>query len=287
MSAFILSDRYFAPESGHISSYFSQLYMLIGHSSVRYTILDTEKNTFVGLASYTFSPAPKSSAELRAGLERLFSEDDYLARKYPSVTIGIDSERFTMVPFPLFDDIRAREILSFNFRLQENSYVLTDKIAEISAYLVYEMDNEILSFFRERFKDSLIMNRMSGLLRTGSALQRQSGEPGRFMVNIRENFIDLVFFRDNQPVLCNAYPYSGKEDILYFILNACEQLKLRPGDLDIIVSGQFQPDSETARLLNRYVGKLKVADPIQLFEYNGILKQMAPHRYTDLFSLAL
>ena len=137
MSAFILHDRYFDPESGRISSYFCQLFILIGQESLQYCILDTEKNTFIALADYRLPASPKTPEIFYSHLSQLISEEEILLKKYPSVVIGIDTPMHTLVPSPLFDTGQMTKYLEFNFRLPDGCQVRSDRVEEIDAYNIY------------------------------------------------------------------------------------------------------------------------------------------------------
>jgi hypothetical protein len=287
MNDFILHDRYFDPDAGRLSAYFSQLFILLGPASVSYSILDTEKNMFIGLADYRLEGIQKSPDRYYNALEKLFSGDSHLLKKYPSVIVGVGSKRNTLVPAPLFETERLKEFLLFNFRIDHEFEARADRIETIDTFNVYEADSTIEEIIRKYAAESLIVHRSTGLLR--SVEQIYSQPPGHecIFLNIRENHIDLVFFREKRLVFYNSFLYSSKEDILYFTLYTCEQLGLRPENLGIIVSGLLEMDSETGKMLGQYIQAVSVSEPIQRFSFHSILKQAPLHRYHELFALAL
>jgi len=287
MSAFILHDRYFDPDAGRISSYFCQLFALIGQESLQYCILDTEKNTFIALADYRLPAFPKTPEIFYSQLGQLISEEELLLKKYPSVVIGIDTPWHTLVPSPLYDTGQMSKYLEFNFSLPDDCQVRSDKVEEIDACNIYGFLPGLQDVIRKYFREAAIVHHTSALIKAVYQHHQLNPEPPCIFLHARDRFIDLVFFDGNRPAYFNSFPCRSKEDILYFTLYAIEQLKLRPDSVQLSITGMIDAGSDSYLLLKQYIRTISFTSRLSNFNYSPLLDQVPSHRYLELFAIAL
>lgn len=287
MDDFILNDRYFDPEASRLSSHFSQIFILPGPASFQYAILDTEKNMFVGLADYRLPKNTENSWQYTARLNRIFSSDPFLQKKYPAVIFGINSPYHILVPAELYDAGKATSLLELHFRLPENIIAATDRLEEVGAYHVFGNEDVIQGFIRDKAADSLIVHRSTALIKAVNLLHRQLNDPVSVYLNLNENQLDIVFFRNGKLEFFNSFPYREKEDILYFTLYTLEQLDLRPDGIKLILSGGLLGETDTEALLRQYIRTVTFTGPMPGFGFHNIFKPAPLYRYFQLFALAL
>jgi hypothetical protein len=287
MSTFILHDQYFDPDAGRISSYFCQLFILVGQESLQYCILDTEKNTFNALADYRLPATAKSPEMFYTELDSMMAEEERLVKKYPSVIVGLDTPWHTLVPSALYDSSQLTKYLEFNFSLPEHCQVKTDRVEEIDAYNIYGFPQGLKNVILKHYGDAALVHRSSALIR---ALYRQhqiNADPSSVYVNVRDEYIDITCFEGNRLAFFNSFPCRSKEDILYFALYAIGQLKLRPDAVRLYLSGKADAGSDLYLLLEQYMSPVSFTGGLNSFNYSPFLSQLPSHRYQDLFALAL
>jgi len=287
MSAFILHDHYFDPESGRISSYFCRLFILVGQESLQYCILDTEKNTFIALADYRLPVQAKSQEIYYDQLDKLLGDEEKLVKKYSSVVIGLDSQWHTLVPLSLFDPGQVLKYLEFNFSLPENCLVGFDQVSEIDASNIFGYSSGLKDVFSRHYPEAAFVHRSSALLKAVREYSQVDLDQPALYLNSREQYIDLACFDGKDPVFFNSFPCRTKEDVLYFTLYAIEQMKLRPDAVRLIVSGMAEPGSDVYRLLEQYIRTVPMAGWLDSLSYCPLIKQLPANRYQELFALAL
>jgi hypothetical protein len=287
MSAFILRDRYFDPEAGRISSYFCQLFVLIGQDSLQYCILDSEKNSFIALADYRLPSFPKTPEILYEQLGQLISEEEILRKKYPSVVVGIDTPWHTLVPSPLFDPVQVNKYLEFNFSLPQGLNFRSDRVEEIDAYNIYGILPVSVDLIHTYFKAAAIVHRSTALIKAIYQYNRAIPNPLRVFIHVRDQYIDLVAYDGNRPAFFNSFPCQSREDILYFTIYSIEQLKLRPDSVQLYISGMLDAGSDTYRLLEQYFLSVAFTGRLSTYHYSPFFDQLPAHRYQELFALAL
>jgi hypothetical protein len=287
MNAFISHDRYFDPESGRLSAYFSKLFILIGQESLQYGILDTEKNTFVAVADIRLPSSPRTPEAFYTEISRLISEEEALKKKYPSVVIGLDTPMHTLVPAPLYDSGQSNKYLEFNFGVSGNSQVSSDRLEEIDAYNVYAIPRGLLDVVHVNYREAALFHRTSATIRSIYNHQKINPKPAGLFLNVREQFIDLISIEGGRLAYFNSFSCTSKEDMLYYTLYALEQLNMRPDTVQLIISGIIDNGSESHQLLEQYIHEVSFADGLNLWDYSPLLGQLPVHRYQELYALAL
>jgi hypothetical protein len=287
MSAFILHERYFDPVADRTSSYFCQLFVQIGQDSVRYSLLDTEKNTFIALADYILPAVPKTPDTFYILLGQLFSGEEMLKKKYPSVVVGIDTPWHTLVPAPLTDTELLHEILAFNHRLPPGCRFASDPVEEIDAFNVYGFMPGLDETIKHYLEGSAMIHRSSALVKAFCQHHRINPDSSCLYLNIGEHLVDLACFDAGRPLFYNSFNVQNKEDILYYTLYAMGQLKLRGDSACLALSGAVDTGSDTYRMLEQYVRTIEFLDRPLSFNYGPLISQLPAHRYLELFALAL
>lgn len=287
MSAFILHDRFIDPGTGRISSYFCQLFVLLGQDSLQYAILDTDKNAFIAMADFRMAELPVSPAEFYKHLDLLLSSEEALHKKYPSVVIGIDSSFHTLVPEALFDKDTLAEYLGFNFKLPDDLITGYDRITEADASNLFGYDKHLAGIAERNFQGAVMVHRSTAFIKAAHQQYIQSGNPRGICLNIRNPFIDIVAFEGNRIVFFNSFACTSKEDVLYFTLYTFEQLNLRPESVALSLCGSIDAGSEIFRTLEEYIRQVSFTTLPGPYTYSPLITQASAHVYTELFGLAL
>jgi hypothetical protein len=287
MNSFILNGRYFDPESGRVPVDSSGLFILLGHESFQYCILDSEKNSFYALADFILPSTPKTPEDFIAEISGLILQEEALQKKYPSVVIGISSVVQTLVPTPFFQADQCKKYLELNFSMNGNEEVRSEHIEEVGVYNVYSIPHPLRDALNSEFAGASIYHRSSALVRSFD--HHQVPDPGymALYLNVRDQFIDLVSFEGTRLAGFNSYSCPGGEDILYYTLNTLEQLKLSADNTQLFLSGMIDSGAGTYRLLEQYIRNITFTATLDGFEYSPLLKQLPAHRYIELYSLAL
>lgn len=118
---------------------------------------------------------------------------------------------------------------------------------------------------------------------------------GRYALQKAENGIYLhitpgfaLFFcmHEGRPVYSNQFNYTGKEDLLYYVLLVYQQLDLNAMEFPLIVSGLVDSDSQLYQMLFQFVSNIRTADPALPVSQETLgQQQLQPHYLTCLFEL--
>lgn len=277
------------------SSFFDETYRLesspsfhlsleIGKHGITASVLDLDRNKYIGLVSYNF----QSSPDLKISLENageIFDNDIFKAR-YKSISVGIITSKSTLVPLPLFDKEKANELLYFNHIPEANEVIKIDEIRSIEAKNIYTVP-KILENILSNLKGETKIIHHSTVLIEEILKQNKNIDGKKIFINVNPAAFDMIATGDKKLIFYNSFRYQTAEDFIYYLLFACEQLKLNPETLELTLIGQIERNSGIYALLYKYIRNIRFGVRSDSFEYSYRLEEIPNHFYFTLFNQKL
>ena len=262
------------------SSY--HLTMQAGQKEFSYCLLDLARNKYVALRHYTFLRDGDPDTFAPETLEVL-SKDEFLARPYKSVYFIWKTQKFTLVPSPLFNRDQARMYFEFNHVADKREEINFCRLKKEDAYLVFAAPSPVCEAVTGRFRQAVFFHQGFALLEI--LLRQASTNQPSVAVCLHGNFLDIAVAEKKKLKIYNTFSYTHEHDMLFFILYIYEQLKLNQEEDELILSGEISKTSEHYFLLRRYLKKIRFARPDELYTYSYTFGPSAEHRFVNLLNL--
>tara|TARA_B100000686_G_scaffold25001_1_gene23992 strand:- start:20 stop:775 length:756 start_codon:yes stop_codon:yes gene_type:complete len=225
-------------------------------NGLSFCIVDENKNEIVFLKEIVF-PKKTTPKELLKHLKSSFKDNSELNDTFSSVKIIHYNNLSTVVPEVLFDKNNALSYLKFNSKILQNDYVANDSIFNNECVNVYIPYVNINNFIFKKF-DSFIYNHYSSIILEQIKLNEKNSTNPSLYLNIGLNHIDLTFFKENKLVFYNTFEYISKEDVIYYVLFAIDQLKLNPEETPIVISGKISEEDEYYKIIYKYIRNVSI-----------------------------
>lgn len=288
MADFIHHDSYVNPAIERIPSYFCKLFLLIRQQSLQYCILETETNECIALADFRLNHIPKTPEIFLEGLDKLVAKESALHQKYASVVVGLETHLHTLVPDVFFNAENPQDYLEFNLRMPDNHKTSFDQVHELNSVCIYAYPQGFKEFLSKNFPSAALLNPLSGMLQAVYRLHNSSDRPESFFLHASDRMISMFFTRNgSMPVYYNSFPYTSREDILYYALYAYEQLGIKPESVPLTTLGELDQASEINGLLQQYFPSVSSPGDLSFALPRNFHQQVRIYRYIQLFSLAL
>lgn len=259
------------------------LVLEIGLESFVLAVLDNLTNDFLAFEQYALRKI-NDEAALATQIEQLAADHEWLANGFKRTDALLIGERFTLVPAALFDSAHAADYLRFNQPMDVADEVLTDLLRQPDARNIYAVNSVLTATLRRLFTGIRLRHHLSPLIdRTLSVNKNSSGR--KVLAHIQQNRFDLIITEGGILLLANTYRYQSAEDVVYFLLFACEQLKLNPEQLPLEITGEIEPASVVALLIKKYVRNVTFGKrPVEARFATGF-GQLPSHYHYNLFAL--
>lgn len=245
-----------------------------------FSLLDTLRNKFVLIRSFEPDESKYFNSE---NIKEFISTDDFLTRSYKKTRIVMPSSKFTIVPAPLFDPAKKDEYFNFNLKSDNDIIVLSNKIAEPDAFIIFGVLKSFQEVIRTYFPMEHPCVHIMPLFENISRSRRNTY--GHYLhVHIERDYFNLLIFSDKQLELCNTFRYRNVSDVLYYVLNAFGRLGIKQEET-VHLSGKTEKFDELNTNLSTYVQEIKFAEPAGDFSFSYVFGEIQLHRFISLFSV--
>lgn len=195
--------------------------------------------------------------KLLDGLRQTMEQKTLSALSFHKVLIAYEGSNNIFVPTDLFTPDEASTYLHFLHHRDGNASTRADKMRNIDAYNIYPMTRHIADRI-ERLWDNVNIKHHSSLLVDTLAEKEINNETTLFVYTKERNF-DLAVMQERNMLFFNTFKFNSKDDFLYFIANAMEQLHLDMRHTPVVFMGSIMPNSEVVSVCEHYIGRLSFA----------------------------
>lgn len=281
-SSFKITD----PSFNRTSSFHYHLSLLISRQSISCCVLDLKENKLIHLEESLF-PTTKDAEALCGRLKLFITGSAVAGIKFRSVSAGLYSDIYTLVPSALFDEVKKEDILRFNISERtEASMVSSDFMQEIEIYNIYESAAAIEKLLKETFEKITKVHFITPLVET--LIIENKFKTG---IKIYLNFLnagitgfEVIIIKNGQLLLCNTFTFHSKEDVVYYFLFTLEQLGINPETAAVTLLGNIPQTDETVTLINNYIRSVEFGHRPGSFRCPSFFDEVPPHFYYSLFS---
>lgn len=245
-----------------------------------FCLLDSVRNKFVMLRSFGAEDNKYFNGDK---ISELIRTDDFLNRRFKKVRCVIPSNKFTLVPAPLYDPAKKAEYYTYNHSLQEDSIILADKIKDPDIFLIYSAPRSIYETINSSFPSAVSHHHLK-LLMDYTCSSRKSTSGYYLHVHVERDFFNLVVYSDNILKFCNSFAYRNISDILYYVLNTFNRLGIKQEET-LYFSGITEKYDDLSSGFSLYIRNIKFSEPSGNFTFSYVFNETELHRFINLFTL--
>ncbi len=227
----------------------------ISNSTTKEIILFTE---------YTFASPVASPELLLEKIIHVFDTDKDLQQDFVSVFAVHQNNLATLVPTPLFDRNNLAPYLKYTVKTLATDFITYDihDTSEINTvYIPYvNINNYIFQNFGEfeyKHHSTVLINKLLAYSKENSEKQ--------FFVHVSPNHIDIVVCKEGNLIFYNSFPYTTKEDFIYYILFVAEQLQMNPDSFQLTFIGNIEKESDLYLITYTYVRNIHFMNLVNNF----------------------
>lgn len=242
-------------------------------------MLDTQQKQYIALESYDL---PTKAIEAQQLLSNLLSDHTWLTQAYDSSSVAYVNIHSTLIPSAVYQE--KDKAAYFNTNISESDLsIATQTVTNLELNVVYGIPEAQKALIKRYFPSAKEFHHTGSLL-NALANENMLTQEASVIVNIHDNLVDIIVSKDKQLQLLNTYTYKTKEDYLYFLLNACEQLKLDLEQTPFTVYGRIEKASQLADIMRNYIHKVQFGKRISKFKYGYQMNELPEHFFLNLFS---
>jgi hypothetical protein len=210
-----------------------------------------------------FDPRVNGPEALLERIEDIFQKDRDLQDDFVKVVVIHQNNLSTFVPNAYFKEEALKSYLNYNIKTISTDFIAHDDLDELQMKNVYVPYVNINNFLFQNFGEFEYKHHATVLLE--KLIAHTANDDLHFYVNVSQNTFDIVVLENRKLIFFNSFEFQTKEDFIYYILFAYEQLKLNPEDITLHLMGNIHSDSELYEMAYTYI------QSIQFVESSSIL----------------
>jgi hypothetical protein len=290
MASFKRIADYTDKASGANPAFPRKLIIQVSRQNFQYCILEGNPGRFIAMEDYLINETEENGHGGLGNyqpLQDLMGQLDMTKQAFDSVHVIAEEPCSTLVPYPLFDDEKKENYLEFSHELFSPRVILADHLKNIESVNVFAIPEGLHGLLNSTFPGCRISHLTSSLIEGLLANFRYNELQGRVFANVRKEFLDILVFGPEKLIFCNSFQYNCREDFIYFLLFAMEQLKLDPDKVQVVFMGNIRRNSPEYELTYKYVRNPGFIDRNDRLKYSYVFDDLPPHFYYNLFNMEL
>ncbi len=265
----------------HTRSYF--MTMQLSMHGLIFTIYNPDKNKYLGVEAYYFGDI-KDVKDIPGKFDLILSRIEWFAYPFKKFKLLYQNPYSTLVPLPLFDTEQKSLYLGFNQPFTENRRIIYDTLKTSEAVNVYYIPNPVVEKVRDFWPNAIISHFSSSLIECLSLNYKNKTENDTLFLHVNDGSYYLTGFKNNKLLYHNSFTYNTKEDFIFFLLAAIEQLGYNPETVDLILLGKIEKSDEVFQMIHQYTGSHHYIEVNPAVKLSYVLEEMRRYRHYVLFN---
>jgi len=215
----------------------------------------------------------------------IMRESRLLDKSYTETKVYANSPFAVLIPAGQFNKQIAEDYLSVSFGEAHRQVMRYDELsAEMGIVTAFRLDEEV----PEQINRRLIMVEFHHVFSKMAEhlLQQDNKATDKIKVQFYYKHIIVGVMKNSQLHLVQFFNYQTPEDVLYFLLNICQQLGLHTAQVMLEISGMIDLQSALYNELNKYFATIAMEE-VNMKNLPQDFHHYPPHYLSPFFNLAV
>jgi hypothetical protein len=245
--SYITQDRNFAKfdaASCHLALYLDSETLIFG-------VLDRKSDQVICCGRLANEGKSKKQFFLTA-----IEQHAFLSQEYQSATATLGRVNTTITPSALVNESSATEVLSFSYGKPITKSRLVP-LANPDIVVVHEVDSDLEDEVK-RIHPNVQWHSYAALLLNAVQRRHHSNSGCILYLEVFRSHVVILAWKDTMMELYNWFSISNENDVLYYCMNVCQQLRIELPSCKVYVSGEVEKGGPTFNLLQKYIPDLAI-----------------------------
>ncbi|MEE4259408.1 MAG: DUF3822 family protein [Bacteroidales bacterium] len=259
------------------------LSLRFGKRSLAFTVFNPDLKKYTVFDAYTYSDL-NLNEDAEQIFKQLFAEKNWLERQFKKVFFLMDHALSTLMPPPLFIENDMQQYLAFNHPIEASQPTHFNNLKNAHVVDVFSIPATIDKLVKKKWPNAQLLHSSSVIIESLSINYKNKIGVNTLFLNLRDEGFDLVYFKNKKLHFYNFFRFHTKEDFIYFLLSAMEELELNPEEVELILSGNIDKSSILYEMIYRYIRSSKFIERNDSFGYTYLLDGLMGHKHYTLFN---
>jgi len=179
------------------------------------------------------------------------SEHELLNFEYKKVVIGLQSTGFTLVPNALYNEDKIADFARF-LDVKSNEKIFAQPL-DADNHIIYKVDERVVETAGiYGLRKTVFVNK--GWI---NAITNNNPSNQTFYINIDKEQADILNFNNGKLRFYNSFSFNNPDELAYYAAFVAQELQLKPKDVNLVLSGDFEETDENAARLSEFFGSVE------------------------------
>ena len=230
--------------------------------------------------------------EVLEKMKQIAAEHPFLSSDaWKHIRVAVNTNAFTLIPAAVFRKEYTAEYLrlALGRAVSPEDRAMYHHLPVVDAYNVFTMPKAWSDWLQEQFPlQNIEFCHLTSPLISGSLASHQEyGEPRLLSLYLEEDYLTLVFSREQRLIFCNRFKYKNPSELTYLVLFALNTLNYLPEEVQVYLYGEITPYAETYTELARFLPHLHFGKVPGRLHYSTYFEDIPEHRYFGLLNTYL
>jgi hypothetical protein len=202
---------------------------------------------------------------------------ELLTATYKKVIIGLPASALTLMPKSLFSVDHVSEFARF-LDVKETEKVFVQTLDDQNM-IIYKTDGELIEAV-ERFGLQNTVYTAQGWIK---AIEKSNPPDTCLYLEVGKNVVQFLYFSSGSLRFYNTFEFKGEDDLAYFTSFVADELKLKPMQTTLVLSGDIAPGDKCMKRLADFYPRIEL-NWLRILDLQG---QLPAHKLLALAALSL
>lgn len=189
--------------------------------------------------------------------DEVYAQDYFLKEDYRSVQVHVGTMQFSLIPTKNFQPAQVKAFAGTMLRESSVADVLDyQNMEETGATAIFTSPSSMKLKCDHYFGEPDYVPFCIPAIRMASSLSVSHQD--MVWISVVENQVLITGYSGGKLHACNAYDFREVTDIVFYAQLIMDFMKLDATKAKVVVSGDFEMDSELMRLMQKYMPRLEV-----------------------------
>ncbi|MDD3860346.1 MAG: DUF3822 family protein [Bacteroidales bacterium] len=270
-------------DSNNYDSSKLNLSILFTQNGLSFSLKLVDENKFIALSSYKFQNKRKSNEEI----EKYLKKENLLGKNFNLISLVSSDSRQTIVPDVLFSPGSEKSIWEINFEPDESCTVLYSHLEKSENFVLFAINTNLHDKIKSLFPNSKLFPSSHSFIESHFTrnILEENQTNAKVYVQVFDNYFELLVLNKSGIKLFNVFSYSTSNDVLYFIINVFDKLKLSQADTELVFSGFIDSDNSAIINLKKFVSQVYLESQNTDYNYFYRFQEIAPHYFYNFLNI--
>lgn len=259
------------------------LSVLFTQNGLSFSIKAVEENKFIALSSIKYLNKRKCLEEA----ESFLVKENIVEKSFNSISIIISDPRQTLVPEALFSPGLEVNIWELNFEPDDASAIFFSHLPKSENYIIFPINKNLLLKLDSLFPNFKLVPSSYSFIENHFTINKLDENQNKVKVFVQffENYFELLVLNKSGIKLFNVFTYNTNNDLLYFIINVFERLKLSHTETEVVISGFIESDNSAINNLKKFISQVCFESQNIDFNYFYRFQEIPPHYFYNFLNI--